>query len=213
VLGIKQDEAWILCALAETARYVGELELAQRSGEASRTLFQTLGAKSGLAVVLHHLAMVSLFSRDPAVAQQLFAESLQVSQAINRKQMIARCLAGFGGVAAHLSDAPRALRLLSAANSLFTVLPPFLTPADQVDYEQFKQLARTQLIISDYMDAWQAGAAMSVEEAVAYAQAKSLSLSHKIGVTTLPAAQVATLKALGAVEEIYTLVDSHFVVY
>ncbi|MCE7985936.1 MAG: hypothetical protein DYG89_32560 [Caldilinea sp. CFX5] len=180
MLGIKQDEAWLLCALAETARYVGELDLAQRSGEASRTLFQTLGSKSGLAVVLHHLAMVALFAHDLSAAQQRFVESLQLSRATSRQPLIARCLAGLAGVASQLGDGQRAARLLSAAHSLFTTLPPFLTPADQADYEQFREATCGQLTAASYTTAWQEGAAMSAEEALAYALAftEALALQH-----------------------------------
>ncbi|MEZ4861016.1 MAG: BTAD domain-containing putative transcriptional regulator [Caldilineaceae bacterium] len=180
MLGIKQDEAWILCALAETARYVGEVELARRSGEASRTLFQALGSKSGLAVVLHHLAMVALFAHDLSTAQQHFAESLQLSQATSRQPLIARCLAGLAGVASRLGDGQRAARLLSAAHSLFTTIPPFLTPADQVDYEQFREATHTQLTQASYTTAWQEGATLSVEQAVAYALAEPYAPSQEV---------------------------------
>ena len=151
-----------------------ELELAQRSGEASLTLFQALGSKSGLAVVLHHLAMVALFAHDLVGAQQRFVESLQLSQATNRQPLIARCLAGLAGVASQTGDGQRAARLLSAAHRLFTTLLPFLTPADQADYARFCEAIQKQLSAASYITAWQAGAALSVEQAVAYALAEPI---------------------------------------
>lgn len=168
-LGIKQDEAWILCAITETAGHLGDLALARQAGQVSRALFTELGFKSGLAVVVHHLGIVTLLAKEPLAAKRLFCESLELSQASARKPMIARCLAGLGGVAVAQADARQAACLLSAAYNLFATLSPFLSPTDQAVYERFVQSTRTQLDESSFMAAWKEGAILPLEQVVACA--------------------------------------------
>jgi len=168
-LGLKQDEGWALTALTETACHLGDYGAARRYGEAARALFTALGFKSGLAITLHHLGLSALLAGEPSVAQAHFCEALHLSQATARQPMIARCLAGLGGVAIQLQAWPRAASLLSAAYQLFNTLSPFLTPADHAWYKEWAQTTRTHLGETSFSSAWAVGQTMALEQAVAYA--------------------------------------------
>jgi len=83
--------------------------------------------------------------------------------------MIARCLAGLGGVAIQDRDWTRAASLLSTAYLLLNKLTPFLTPTDHAWYKEWTQITRTHLGETSFSAAWAAGQTMTLEQAVAYA--------------------------------------------
>ena len=168
-LGLKQDEGWALTGLTETACHLGDYGAARRYGEAARTLFTALGFKSGLAITMHHLGLSALLAGEPTVAQAHFCEALHLSLATARQPMIARCLAGLGGVAVQQQDWPRAASLLSTAYLLLNKLTPFLTPTDHAWYKEWTQITRTHLDETSFSRAWAAGQTMTQEQAVAYA--------------------------------------------
>ncbi len=168
-LGLKQDEGWALTALTEAACHRGDYGAARRYGEAGRALFTALGFKSGLAITVHHLGLSALLAGEPSLAQAHFCTALHLSQATARQPMIARCLAGLGGVALQHQAWACAASLLSAAYLLLNTLSPFLTPTDHVWYQQWVQTARTHLGEISFSVAWAAGEVMTLEEAVAYA--------------------------------------------
>jgi hypothetical protein len=83
--------------------------------------------------------------------------------------MIARCLAGLGGVALGQGQPERATRLLGAAYLLFETLPPFLSPADWTEYDQLVNIARGQLGQAAFAPAWAEGRAQPLDQVIASA--------------------------------------------
>jgi len=168
-LGNKRDAAWSLCGLGETAWHQGNYALARSHCQASRALFEELGIPSGLLIVLHHLAQVERKEGNLSLAAHYYTQSLAMSQATNRKSMIARCLAGLGGLALSQRQPERAARLLGAAYLLFETLPPFLSPADRAEYDQLVNMARGQLGEAAFAAAWAGGRAQPLDQVIAKA--------------------------------------------
>jgi uncharacterized protein HemY len=71
-----------------------------------------------------------------AQAAALYSESLAAHQAAGNRGMIARCLAGLGGVALGRGEREEANRLLGEAKGMFDNLRPFLLPADAAEFTE-----------------------------------------------------------------------------
>ncbi|MDQ3249250.1 MAG: hypothetical protein M3Q45_08585, partial [Chloroflexota bacterium] len=56
-----------------------------------------------------------------------------------------------------------------AAYAQFATLPPFLTPADLVTYQQWRDAVQAELGQAAYATAWAAGQARALDQTVAYA--------------------------------------------
>jgi ATP/maltotriose-dependent transcriptional regulator MalT len=168
-LGNKRDAAWSLCGLGEIAWHQGNYALARSHCQASRALFEELGIPSGLLIVLHHLAQVERKEGNLGLAACYYTQSLAMSQATRRNSMIARCLAGLGGVALGQGQPERAARLLGAAYLLFETLSPFLSSADWAEYDQLLSKTRSQLDEPAFAAAWAEGRAQSLDQVIASA--------------------------------------------
>lgn len=168
-LGAKRGVAWAQEALGDVERLNGNWAPARIHLSEALALFQELGDKDGVMIALHHLAQLERVEGNLAAAVDGYRQSLALCQTLDNKHMTARCLAGLGGVALARSENERAAQLLSAAQTLFHTLPPFLPPGDQTEFTQLIHTARAGLGVADFAHAWDAGAALTTEEAVALA--------------------------------------------
>ncbi|MCL4860640.1 MAG: tetratricopeptide repeat protein, partial [Caldilineaceae bacterium] len=168
-LGAKRGVAWALEALGDVERLNGTWASARTHLSEALSLFQELGDKDGIMITLHHLAQLERVEGNLADAVDGYRQSLALCQTLDNKHMTARCLAGLGGVALARGQNERAAQLLSAAQTLFDALPPFLPPGDQAEYTQMIQAARSGLSAGDFAHAWNTGAALTTEQAVAFA--------------------------------------------
>jgi tetratricopeptide (TPR) repeat protein len=144
-LGVKSSLSWIHCGLGENAWYQGHHALAYSHYQTSLTLFQELGSRRGTAIVLYLLGQLAHHQGNLAEAVTHYRQSLQISHAVSFPNIIIRSLAGLGGVALQQGHLRQATRLLSAVYAQLAQLPPFLTPADRAEYDEYVQTARQQL--------------------------------------------------------------------
>ena len=165
--------------LADIARIEGNYPRAGSFYEESLPLFQDQGATSDIPAVLHNIGYVALAEGDYPKAEALFKESLALQQEIGNKQGISECLTGFGALAGAQGDPSRAARLFGASEALRLAIGAYMWPAEQIEWERHLGSTRTQLDEVEWDKAWQEGSAMSMEAAVAYALAGSLSMSHE----------------------------------
>jgi tetratricopeptide (TPR) repeat protein len=168
-LGAKRGIAWALEALGDVERLNGSWAPARTHLSEALALFHELGDRDGVMITLHHLAQLERVEGKLDEALHGYHQSLALCQTLDNKHMTARCLAGLGGVALAQDQNERATQLLAAAHTLFSALLPFLPPGDQAEYTQMIQGAQGALSAADFSHAWNTGAALTTQQAVAFA--------------------------------------------
>ncbi|HZP80237.1 MAG TPA: adenylate/guanylate cyclase domain-containing protein [Chthonomonadaceae bacterium] len=157
----------------------GRLALLARLGndhEQANALYQEHLARSreqgdmlGMAFSLRDLAVIRMHLGDLAAARAHLMESLTLFGRLGNKLGLIRSLEGMAQLAAARQEAARAVRLFAAAESLREVYRLPLAPVDRPDYGSVPGL-RAALGEAAFASARAAGRAMSLEQAVAYAQ-------------------------------------------
>ena len=162
--------------LAQASNYLGDMARIEcdypRAGsfyEESLPLFQDQGGTSDIPAILHNLGYVALAQNDYPKAEALFKESQALQQEIGNKQGISECLTGFGAIAGAQGDPTRAARLFGASEALRSAIGVYMWPAERIEWERHVESARAQVGKADWDRAWQEGAAMTVEAAIAFA--------------------------------------------
>jgi predicted ATPase/DNA-binding CsgD family transcriptional regulator len=179
-MGSRWFAAQALNNLGEVARCQGDYARAAPLYEEGLQLFRELGNSGDIARSLHNLGYVAHHLGDDARAAVLFHESLERFQERGNERGMAECLAGLAAIAlglgTHLRRGEPALHrsavLLAAAQAEFRTLGAAMWPADQTDYDRSLAELRRVLHGESFERAWAEGEAMSLETAVAYAQAE-----------------------------------------
>ncbi|MCJ7556273.1 MAG: tetratricopeptide repeat protein [Gammaproteobacteria bacterium] len=168
--------AHALNSLGDLARCEQRYEDAQSAYENSAALLRELGAQHDLASVLHNLGHTCLHLGDVERAHPLFRESMAAHQALQNVPGIAECLVGFAAVALLRGLPAVGARLLGAAVSIGgqRTAAASVWQATRIEYEHYLALARTNLTEAEFQAEQAAGRAMSLEQAVDYAQALPL---------------------------------------
>jgi hypothetical protein len=86
---------------------------------------------------------------------------------------ITQCLQGLAAVACDQDDARRAAQLLGAVEALREAIGSPLFPLERADYDRTSAAVRAQLDAATFAAAWEAGRAMSLEQAITYALVES----------------------------------------
>lgn len=165
-LAHKPDLAWQVELMGEIAWLRGDVAQAQHYWQEGSELFQQMGAAEGLAISLHHLGQAARKEGRLVEAAQLYGESLAMHTQAQNRHMIARCLAGLGGVALAQEQVATGGSLLAAAQEILDQLPPFLAPADQAEYAALTLEFRRRVDGANADEIWEKGAVLQLEEAV-----------------------------------------------
>ncbi len=104
-----------------------------------------------------------------AESARWLAQGLAISRTARAQYGIAWCLAGLGSVAALDEEPERAARLWGAAERLRQAIGVRPPPATRATYERAVATARTALGEEAFATAWEAGRALTVEQAIAEA--------------------------------------------
>jgi tetratricopeptide (TPR) repeat protein len=155
--------------LGETAQLQGDHARAATMYTQSMALFQEIGHQVMVGWSLHNQAYLAYQHDDDLQADMRFRESLRIFRDLGTKDGSAACLAGLARGAALKGDAPRAARLLGAAESICEPIGGLFAPIYATEYGQIVLMARSRLDETAFGEAWAAGRAMSCEEAVDYA--------------------------------------------
>jgi len=171
-VGDKRGVAWSLGNLGRQARIQGDFAQAIEWLEASLRLSRDIGDRWGAALALGNLGRVALDRREHQRAAALFEESLVLSQSLaGRGRRVAYALHYLGVVAQELGQPERAGRLLGAAAALQEAGGRNLSPPDRAERERQVAGVRRALGDAGFAEAWEAGRALSLEQAVEYALA------------------------------------------
>ena len=148
---------------------LGDHEAARRLCEASVARLEELGAMRDLAYALAGLAEVLRAEGQPLPARGHFCRCLRVAAQISFPRPAEGALTGLAGIAEAAGEPGRAACLLGAAEALRKATGTTMAPGEAE--EDPLRLARLRAALGDecFQAAWDAGQAMSLDEAVTYA--------------------------------------------
>ena len=152
--------------------------------EESLAIRKALGYKGGCAHTLAILGRIALDQGAYERATACYQESLTLRQETGEKEGIATALEGLAAVTGMQGQPVSAARLCGSAESLRTLLGAPLTPIDRAYYQQTIAAIRAQLDEPTFLNAWTAGQAMTLEEAIA--EAVQVKAREHIPPTTSP---------------------------
>jgi tetratricopeptide (TPR) repeat protein len=135
----------------------------------SLEIFREMGDNAGIAHALGNLGSAALELGDYAAAGPLVEESLRRYRALEMRWEMAFTLGRVGGVAAGNGHRERALRLGGASAAHREAIGVTLPPIYGDHFDRMLEPARAALDATAQATAWDAGRAMTLEEAVAYA--------------------------------------------
>lgn len=153
--------------LGGIARERGDLGLAKARFEESLACAQRAGNYYIAATITLNLALVARQRGEPAAAG--FRDALAIHHALGERLWVAYALAALGGLAGERGHPQRAARLLGAADALVIGTGATLERTDQIVFDADVETAREALGEADFAAAWDAGRALSLEQAVAEA--------------------------------------------
>jgi len=169
--------AHALNSLGDLERCLGNYTQALTVYEKSAALLDEIGAQRDLASVLQNLGSTCLQLGDVERAYSYFRESMTAHQAQQNVPGMLECLVGFA-VTAVMARLPGSGARLFAATAAISGQPsPPAWKATHLEFERYYELARHNLMESEFQAEQAAGGAMSLEQAVNYA----LNLPIKLG--------------------------------
>jgi tetratricopeptide (TPR) repeat protein len=150
-------------------REMGEYDRAQELLEEGHALFLELGDRWGIGFSLANLGIVAWNRGEYDRAAALFSESLALRKVLGDRRGISTALTGLGVVSAARGQPEHSAVLYAAAEALRAALgippPPFI----REEYDRQVAAVRAALDPAAFDAAWQRGAAMSMEDAIAFA--------------------------------------------
>ncbi len=170
-LGDQQGVANALNNLGNVAYQQGDLADARALQEEGLTLSRQLGDQNGIAESLINLGVVAFEQGDFVGARALHEESLTLYRQLGDQRGIACNLEGMSAVACGQSQASRAARLGAAASALRASIGSPFPPAAQGKIDAQVAAVRAALGEAAFVAAWDAGRAMTMEQAMEYALA------------------------------------------
>jgi predicted ATPase/class 3 adenylate cyclase/DNA-binding CsgD family transcriptional regulator len=194
-----------LAGLGELAVRRGRYERARDLLGESLDISRRSGDKWGLAIALGSLGWIALRQQDFGEMGKLLGESMKVRLETGDKGGIAWCLEKLAEAAGRQGQPEKAVKTFSAASVLRTSVGSVIDPVDQQDHDRILSGLRTALGEEVFRGAWEQGAAMPLDEMIAYAlsepglTAREATRSEKeqFGGLTAREREVATLIAQG----------------
>lgn len=138
--------------------------------EKSLALRQLIGDQQGVAHSFFLLGQLAYQKGNDANARSLYQESLGIQQNLNDIRLNTRTLYAYSLLAFRRAEkVARAGRLLGAATTLYQSLDASIAPKDIAEYNQHIATIRSRIGEADFMNAWDGGQAMTLEQAIEYA--------------------------------------------
>ncbi len=157
--------AWGSIALGEMAAARGEVVRAGDLFREAATIGREIGNPILRAFALQNLGFLALGQDEPERAARCFAEALALHRDLGDRGEMGQCLAGAAGAAARLGCPERAARLFGAAAALLDLTGAIPDRREQALHEAHRATVRAALGEPSFGAAWEAGRALSPEEA------------------------------------------------
>jgi predicted ATPase/DNA-binding XRE family transcriptional regulator len=164
--------AWALSDLGRLALARGDLQQAQVYLEEALPECYELGDLRDAFVALLRLGRVLRAQEDLHSAHIKYDQAFQLQQQMHYTYPVDEGLDGVAGVAAAAGDPIRAARLFGAAHAIRRESGYDVDPDLKIRYARDLALARSQLSPEHWQAAWDAGMAMSLDQAVKFALAE-----------------------------------------
>jgi predicted ATPase/DNA-binding XRE family transcriptional regulator len=171
--------SYMLGNLGLIAYFQGDYDRAEPLIEESLALAEERGDRHSVAISLGNLGLVAFARGNYERAATLQREVLLLRKVVTNRSHVAASLDKCAVIAAARQEAERAAQLFGAAAGLRAELGATQQSNDREYNERYIGIAREQLGDEAFTSAWEQGAAMSVEEAVAYALDEALEPSHQ----------------------------------
>jgi tetratricopeptide (TPR) repeat protein len=147
----------------------GNMALALEMCEESLSIRRMIGDRRGSTAILANLTRIALAAGQVLQAREFLSKQLSLSHELAYAQGYVWGLR----LAAQIVSATeqyKAARLLGAEEALRVARVVPLWPDEQAAYEQQVAMTRSALSAEDFATAWATGQALSLDEALAYAQ-------------------------------------------
>ena len=168
-LGNQRSIAATLMNLGNVVQAQGDYAGARALFEESLTILRPLGEQQFLANALDNLGDVASEQGEYAGARALYEESLTIYRQLGDQRGIAEGLEGMAGVAQGQGRPGRAARLGAAASALRESIGSPLPPGEQEKFDKHVSSTRAALGDDAFTQAWNAGLAMTLKQAVDFA--------------------------------------------
>jgi tetratricopeptide (TPR) repeat protein len=165
-LGDRAGAAWSINQLGDIARAQGDVTDARKLYQRALAIFREAEDPWGSARCLTDLGHIDCDEGNHSAAHSAYREALKIIGRLGHRRGIARVMEGYACLALARGQADRALKLAAAAASLRQQIP--LHQEEQSKLDQMLRTAWNSLSEAEGKRAWEAGAAMSMEEAVQY---------------------------------------------
>jgi predicted ATPase/DNA-binding CsgD family transcriptional regulator len=162
--------AYALNCFGDLARCEQTYAEAQIHYEQSIALLRELGAPRDLTSPLQNLGHTYLHLGKVERAHALFSESLATHQAQQDRLGMAECLIGFAAMAIVRELPATGVRLLAAADAIGRPRLKSTWAVTRMEYDHYLGLARARLTEAEFQVGQATGRALSLEQALAYAQ-------------------------------------------
>lgn len=170
-IGDRYTLALVLVTLGRTVAVAGDPVAARPILEEGRTIFRELGDKYGQALALNNLGLAAFREGDYGRATALYHESIALFWQVEERIFTARCVEELAWVTCQQGNYGRATRLFGAAEAQREAFGASMPPAARAEHDQQVADARAQLAEATLSAAWAEGRAMTLEQAIEYAQA------------------------------------------
>jgi predicted ATPase/class 3 adenylate cyclase/Flp pilus assembly protein TadD len=168
-LGDTRRIGFELSGLGEVALRQGDTARARQLVKESLELRRQLGNKWGIGVSLGILGWIAMREGNWNRAIARLSESLEVRQEIGDLSGSAWCLERLAEVAQEKGQVEKAARLFGAGEALRESIRSVIDPVDQPVYEGRLKSLRAELGKEQFASTWDAGRALTLEQAAAYA--------------------------------------------
>lgn len=172
-LGDELDAAWAINKLGLMALQQDNLEAAERYLQQALAIFQSLAHPLGLAWLFGSLGWLRLAQQDYARAAEFFEDCLRYSIEVGEKRPLVAALERLACLASAQGDAVRAARIFGATTALRVGLMAPLPPVFAAQHAPYLALMRAALDADSELAARAEGAALTLEQAIAYALQRS----------------------------------------
>ena len=143
-LGDIEGAAWSLISLGTVARYQGDVERASVLLTESLALSEGIGFREGIAWSVEQLGLLAAVDGDPA-AISLLRRSLELHSELRDQWRMSSVLEDLAAIALAQGNAPRAARLLGAAEAIREAIGTVIAPCERLQHNQTTKAVRTAL--------------------------------------------------------------------
>jgi tetratricopeptide (TPR) repeat protein len=151
------------------ARDQGDYVGAAALYEQALGLKHNLGDKRGVSSLLVYRGDAYRLMGDQARAAACYAESIALCQEIHNRKTLAECLESIALLFSTGHDPARATRLLSFSAAMRTQMGTPVLPVLRAEHDRARAALEDRLGAAGFAAAWEAGAALSLDDAIAEA--------------------------------------------